>query len=105
MPKSIPINFGCFCVNGWQLALAFHSRPDSVVSIVLHAAGDFFVKAVIPSPPPPTHAPYVAGHPGSGINHCSSQTFEISVESCLTLDMRRCLGVAEMVPHPLVISS
>ena len=55
-----------------------------------------------PTTPPPGNA---AEHQGSGINHCSSQTFEISGESCLTLDMRRCLGVAEMVPHPLVISS
>lgn len=39
-----------------------------------------------PTAPPPGNT---AEHPGSGINHCSSQTSEISGESCLTLDTKQ----------------
>ena len=60
-----------------------------------------FLFGVTPTPPPPANA---AEHKGSGINHCSSQTSEISGESCLTLDMRRCPDAAEMVTHPHAIS-
>jgi len=69
-----------FSIQGFQTCIG-QEKPDHNAEPVV---GLHVPTCAWPTVPPPGNA---AENPGSGINHCSSQTFENSGESCLTLDM------------------
>ena len=83
IPKSIPKILGCKCLRLPPVEAVGRPcfRPSS--NLVVQTCALQNRHTATPTPPP---AGNTADQHGSGINHCSSQTSEISGELCLTFD-------------------